>query len=79
MSHAFRNNSLIVEKNENGKINFKLENLARANKFNFENAHEAIADVEVTMKLMKMLVHRNADLYKNFIENSYTKEVEKNY
>ena len=77
MSHAFRNNSLIVEKNENGKINFKLENLARANKFNFENAHEAIADVEVTMKLMKMLVHRNADLYKNFIENSYTKEVEK--
>ena len=29
------------------------------------------------MKLMKMLVHRNADLYKNFIENSYTKEVEK--
>ena len=77
MSHAFRNNSLIVEKNENGKINFKLENLARANKFNFENDHEAIADVEVTMKLMKMLVHRNADLYKNFIENSYTKEVEK--
>ena len=32
-------------------------------KFNFENAHDAIADVEVTMKLMKMLVQRNSDLF----------------
>ena len=45
----------------------------------FENAHDAIADVEVTMKLMKMLVQRNSDLFNNFIENSSTKNVEKKY
>ena len=79
MIHAFRNNSINVDKNDNGKINFKLENLARANKFNFENAHDAIADVEVTMKLMKMLVQRNSDLFNNFIENSSTKMLRKKY
>ena len=63
MVHAFRNNSINVNKNDSGKINFKLENLAKSNDFNFQNAHEAIADVEVTMKLMKMLIDRNSDLF----------------
>ena len=76
MVHAFRNNSINVNKNENGKINFKLENLAKSNNFKFQNAHEAIADVEVTMKLMKMLIDRNSDLFMNFTENSSTKKVE---
>ena len=76
MVHAFRNNSINVNKNESGKINFKLENLAKSNNFNFHNAHEAIADVEVTMKLMKMLINRNSDLFMNFTENSSTKKVE---
>mgnify|MGYP000022724446 FL=1 len=76
MVHAFRNNSINVNKNESGKINFKLENLAKSNNFNFQNAHEAIADVEVTMKLMKMLIDRNSDLFMNFTENSSTKKVE---
>ena len=30
MIHAFRNNSINVDKNDISKINFKLENLARA-------------------------------------------------
>ena len=75
MVHAFRNNSINVNKNDSGKINFKLENLAKSNDFNFQNAHEAIADVEVTMKLMKMLVDRNSDLFLNFTENSSTKKL----
>ena len=34
MVHAFRSEKVNVQKNENGKINFKLENLAKANNFN---------------------------------------------
>ncbi len=76
MVHAFRGRNINVNKNEKGKINFKLENLALANNFQFKNAHEAIADVEVTMRLMKMLVQKNKDLYHSFLENSETKNVE---
>ena len=75
MVHAFRSEMVNVQKNENGKINFKLENLAKANNFNSDNAHDAIADVEVTMDLMKMLVEKNADMYRYFLNNSIPNSV----
>ena len=75
MVHAFRSEKVNVQKNENGKINFKLENLAKANNFNSDNAHDAIADVEVTMDLMKMLVEKNADMYRYFLNNSIPNSV----
>ncbi len=77
MVHAFRNRSLNIEKNDEGKITFKLESLARANSFESANAHEAIADVETTMKLMEILQKKNSDLFRIFIDNSYPKELEK--
>mgnify|MGYP003952489377 CR=1 FL=1 len=77
MIHAFRNKSINVGKNENGKLTFKLESLAQANSFNIKNSHEAIADVEATMKLMELLSKKNHDLFKVFVENSRTKNVEK--
>ena len=74
--HAFRKNALNVEKNHEGKITFKLESLAKANSFESENAHEAIADVETTMKLLEMLLKNNYDLFKIFINNSYPGKLE---
>ena len=74
--HAFRKNALNVEVNDEGKITFKLESLAKANCFESDNAHEAIADVETTMKLLEMLLKNNYDLFKIFINNSYPVKLE---
>ena len=77
MIHAFRKNSIKVEKNDEGKITFKLESLARANSFSSNNAHEAIADVETTMKLLEVLFTKNSDLFRTFIHNSFPAKLEK--
>ncbi len=74
--HAFRKNTLNVEESDEGKITFRLESLAKANYFESENAHEAIADVETTMKLLEMLLKKNYDLFKIFISNSYPGKLE---
>ena len=76
MIHAFRKNNVKVEKNEDGKLTFKLESLARANSFEIKNSHEAIADVEATMKLLSLLIKNNKDLLNSFMENSSSKKVE---
>ena len=76
MIHAFRKNTLNVEKNDEGRITFKLESLAKANSFESKNAHEAIADVETTMKLLEKLLKENDDLFRVFVENSYPKILE---
>jgi len=75
--HAFRNNSINIEKNDEGKMTFRLESLARANSFESENPHEAIADVETTMKLLQTLLSRNSDLFKVFISNSFPRKLER--
>ena len=72
----FRKNALNVEVNDEGKITFKLESLAKANCFESDNAHEAIADVETTMKLLEKLLKNNYDLFKIFINNSYPVKLE---
>ena len=56
--HAFRKDAVNVEKNDQGRITFKLESLAKANSFDSGNAHDAIADVETTMKLLEMLLKK---------------------
>ena len=55
MVHAFYKENVNVEKSDDGKLTFKLEKLAEANSLDNSNAHEAIADVEVTMQLFELL------------------------
>ncbi len=74
--HAFRNNSINVEKNDDGKMTFKLESLARANSFESKNSHEAIADVETTTHLLEILLRRNSDLFRVFVDNSFPSRLE---
>ena len=64
MIHAFRESSINVERNDEEKLTFKLESLAKANYFDSKNAHDAIADVEVTMQLLELLAKKNNDLFK---------------
>ena len=77
MVHAFRKNNIKVKKNEKGKFTFKLESLAEENSFKNLNSHEAIADVEATMKLMLLLYKKNKDFFNLFVQNSETRNVEK--
>ena len=58
MAHAFDKDCVNVPRNEEGKLSFKLERLAKANNFDSSNSHEAIADVEVTMQLMCLLKNK---------------------
>ena len=57
--HAERPGMLNIPKNETGKASFKLDQLAPANGFAHENAHDALADVEATIFIFKKI--RKAD------------------
>ena len=76
MAHAFDKEILNVERNDEGKLSFKLEKLATANNFDSSNSHEAIADVEVTMQIINLLKDKNYEFFKIFSENSTAKKVE---
>ena len=76
MAHAFDKDCLSVPRNEEGKLSFKLERLAKANNFDSSNSHEAIADVEVTMQLMCLLKNKRDDLFRIFFSNSSPRSVE---
>ncbi len=78
MAHALDKDCVNVPRNEEGKLSFKLEKLAEANNFDSSNSHEAIADVEVTMQLMCLLKNKRNDLFKIFINNSSSRNVEEN-
>ncbi len=78
MVHALDKNCVNVPRNEEGKLSFKLERLAKANNFDSSNSHEAIADVEVTMQLMCLLKNKRSDLFKIFFNNSSSRNVEEN-
>ena len=76
MSHAFNHEILNVKRNEDGKLSFKLENLAKANNFDSSNSHEAIADVQVTMELVQLLKKKSGEFFEIFLQNSVSKKVE---
>ena len=76
MVNAFNSDTFEVQKNDNGKISFKLEKLAKANNFDTSNSHEAIADVEVTLRLMELIAKKNKSFFETFKRNSFSKNVE---
>jgi exodeoxyribonuclease-1 len=56
--HAFAPDSLNWPINEKGTVSFKLDQLAPANGFNHNNAHEAMSDVEATIYVAKLIRDR---------------------
>jgi len=56
--HAFAPDTLNWPINEKGKVSFKLDQLAPANGFNHDNAHEAMSDVEATIYVAKLIRDR---------------------
>ena len=54
-THSLRPGILTFPENDNGKTSFKLDQLAPANGFAHENAHDALADVEATIFILNKI------------------------
>ena len=70
MTHAFDPKSLNIQKNDEGKMIFKLESIASVNNFKIENAHEAISDVIATKNVLEIIKNNSPKLHSNFFENT---------
>lgn len=59
-------NALVIPNGENGRKSFKLDRLAPANGFNHANAHDALADVEATIHVCRLIMERCPDCWSSF-------------
>ena len=59
-------NALAIPINERGRQSFKLDQLAPANGFAHEDAHDAMADVEATIYMSRLIAERTPLLWANF-------------
>lgn len=55
--------ALIIPENEKGRSSFKLDQLAPANGFAHNNAHDALADVEATIHIARLIACQVPDLW----------------
>lgn len=64
-AYALRPEGITWPKGEDGKVSFKLENLAAANGIVHENAHDALSDVYATIGLAKLIKDKQPKLYEH--------------
>jgi exodeoxyribonuclease I len=69
-SSLFAPNALAMALDDEGKQIFKLERVAPANGFTHEHAHDAMADVEATIHLCRLLSDRAPDVWSSFMRFS---------
>ncbi|EJW10849.1 Exodeoxyribonuclease I [Rhodovulum sp. PH10] len=67
---TFAPQALTVPVGSDGKTDFKLDRLAPANGFRHANAHDALADVEATIFLCRLLMDRAPDVWSTFMRFS---------
>lgn len=63
--------------NEEGNVSFKLSDLAIANNFKMENAHDAFSDVETTLELAKFMKEKHPDFWDFWTIRNNKKELQK--
>jgi exodeoxyribonuclease-1 len=66
---------LNIPTDESGKPVFKLDQLAPANGFDHSNAHDALADVEATIYLSKVVAEQAPEIWSNFVRFSQKRAV----
>lgn len=76
--HAYSPNSISVPKNEKGRQTFRLDQLAPANGYNHDQAHEAMADVEATIHMARLARDRVPEIWQA-MERSVTKNAVKQH
>ena len=62
--------ALIIPVADDGNLTFKLDRVAPANGFDHENAHDALADVEATIFLCRLLMENAPDVWSSFMRFS---------
>ena len=62
--------ALAIPHDTDEEPNFKLERLAAANGFSIENAHDAVADVEATLHIAKLVSERSPEVWSSFMRFS---------
>ena len=67
-TYAEANSTLAWPTNSNGKLSFKLDQLAPHNGFAHENAHDALADVEATIYIFKKISEGAPDLFEKLLQ-----------
>lgn len=73
-STIFSPGALTIPLNEKGRPVFKLDQLAPANGFSHENAHDALADVEATIFMTKKVASAAPELWKR-LRNAAEKRI----
>jgi len=66
----FNPNALKIPINDKGRPVFKLDQLAPANGFDHSDAHDAMADVEATIHLCRLMTERVPELWSGFVRFS---------
>ena len=69
------NDALTWPSDDSGKIIFKLDQLAPANGFVSENFHDALADVEATIHIARMIRDRAPDVWDQSLRNRSKNDV----
>ncbi|XHC10691.1 exonuclease domain-containing protein [Labrenzia sp. ac12] len=62
--------ALSIPYGDNGRPSFKLDRLAPANGFSHDNAHDAMADVEATIHMCRLLAERTPNLWQQGMQLS---------
>ena len=81
MAHAvsvYTPDAMVVQTNDRGRQVFTLDRLAHANGYNHDDAHEAMADVEATIYMVRLIRDRAPDVWKA-MDRATTKNAVKDY
>ncbi len=62
--------AIVIPAGDDGRPGFRLDRIARANGFAHDNAHDAMADVEATIYLCRLLCERAPDIWSAFMRFS---------
>lgn len=62
--HTYSPENISVPINDKGKETFRLDQLAPANGYNHDQAHEAMADVEATIHMARLARDRSPDIWR---------------
>ena len=69
-ANLFNPGAIKIPNGDNGKPSFKLDKLAPANGFDHQNAHDALADVEATIFMSRLISERVPDIWSSFMRFS---------
>ena len=70
--------AMVVQTNDRGRQVFTLDRLAHANGYNYDDAHEAMADVEATIYMVRLIRDRAPGVWKA-MDRATTKNAVKDY